>query len=315
MNATQKRLHTERHDEARILFGPMWSALAVRLRFEDGVTEGAPTGDITQPAPGTPAPQTATPTAPAAPGDSTNPPLAPAEPQAPAPGPVPYDRFNDVNERMKQAELKTQQYEQYILSQQQGWPQQGPGQQPPQQSNLSKLGMTVDELLTEDGLARYTDGVVQMSQQHTTQVVQALEAKVAQMMNQTQTPDLGQVVGMQNAVTGQFQCGQALQTYMNAHPDQAQQLAYAAQLPAYQKIVYDLVTGSPGYQQQQQQATQATHQANTQQVNTQVAQINTRAVNASELAQAGTLDEAQIRQHWTPEQVRAHADEMRARAG
>jgi len=232
------------------------------------------------------------------------------EPQSQQPGPVPYERFTEINERMKQAEERARQYEQYLLNQQQQpqQPQQQQQGQPSQQDVLAQAGLQPEDLYTQEGLQRYTNTLMQMSQQTARSMVQEVRNEFAAMMNQSKVPDLGTVVGMRNPVTGQFQYGQALQTYINAHPDQAQAVAYMAQLPQTQTIVYQLITNDPAFQAQRQQQT-------TQQVQQQVQQINNRPVSASELSQAGNLDEVEVRKNWTDAQVAAHVEQMRQQAG
>lgn len=307
MDATKRRLNWERYEHARLLLGPLWAGHALALRFDDatGVT-GTP-GESTQPAPGigetTPPATETTPQGteePTVPGVN-QPPLAPAPTDQP--GPVPYERFKEVNDQRRA-------YEEYILRQRQQPQQPTPGQptQPSQEDVLRQLGMTADDLFTDDGLRRYTQGVMQLTQQGMMQAVQQLRTEMAQMMNQSQTPDFAQVVGGQNPITGEFQYGGALQNYMNAHPDQAQALAYMARLPQTQRIVYDLITRDPSFQRQREQTTQ-------QQVNRQVQQINTRAVSASELPQAGNLDEAEIRRNWSEAQVQANVERARQQTG
>ena len=156
-----KRLQ-DKHDWLAFVMGPMFQAKAMRSRFNDAVENDANTdqpvtdqGDTGQPA---------TDVTPSDNGENGQ----PATDNQTEPGPVPYERFQEVNEAKKNAEMQVtqmqQQFQQYLAAHQQ--PQQQ--QSDPFSEFMQKEGIGADGFLTPDDLKK----VYQFNQKQAEQTVE-----------------------------------------------------------------------------------------------------------------------------------------------
>lgn len=146
-----------RHQRTWQVFGPLWGAKAMLCRFlpDDAATpsEIAPVaqgqGDTGQVAAGQPTGEVSQ----VAAGDEK--------------GPIPYERFHEVNERLKASESKLTQYEQYLLMQQQQASQQQRAQQPadPFKDFCQREGIGKDGWVTPEDLAKVSGFFQQQNQQ------------------------------------------------------------------------------------------------------------------------------------------------------
>ena len=161
------------------------------------------------------------------------------------PGPVPYDRFKEVNEANKTLESENQQLRDHmnLLGNQQPQPTQ-PGQQAQQPDSLTlqvmkQMGMDPDGFASNAEMAQVYDAVSQIvARQNASQ--NSAQSFVAS------NPDYAEVVGTTDAA-GRFTAAPPLLRAMQKDPQLAADLQAAG--AAAGRLAYKIAVNDPAYQQ------------------------------------------------------------------
>ena len=188
-------------------------------------------------------------------------------PEAPVipdqPGPIPYNRFKEINDRMTAAEQQNLQLQQALVAR----------SQPQAQPQVQQAGFldSIDD-------ADYIDGKThKQSMLQLATAIQQVIGGIQQNVQETQIigglQDFSTVVGGINPWSnGQFVPAQPLNDYVARHPEQSQIInnQLATNTPEAKALVYHLIMGDPAYK-----ATQlTTPQANQAVLNSAVATAN-----------------------------------------
>lgn len=212
---------------------------------------------------------------------------------------VPYERFREVNERMKIAEQKTndlqQQFQLLQASQQRGQPTQTA-----QPSILEEFGISEDEPY--------------IPTQHVPRILQAIDQRIANTVKQsistiqgqqalTEMSDYADVVGKDGAYG--FVPSEHLTKVLQKKPYLINVIRSAGFSPDTMRLAYNEVVNDPDYKQLKQYAAMTPQQrinaetaARVQQANQQV--MSSSAVSAGQIGKVdaiSTMSDDQVRQH------------------
>ncbi len=184
------------------------------MEYENGTAQVVPEAGDTTPL----ATETPSVTEPhVAPGEGETTPSATETEQA-----VPYNRFKEVNDAKKAAEDQAQLLANQLRMMQQQ--QMQPAQQ--RQPDLAaELGITQDDLYTEDGIQKLLGGVNQLVQRQ----VQAAQQQMSQQQYFAAHPDFGELVGTSSG--GQFIPSETWRQIQRQNPTLAQAIESSPQAP------------------------------------------------------------------------------------
>lgn len=224
-------------------------------------------------------------------------------------GAVPYERFAEINKRMKDAESRAERNEfimQQILS-----AQQNSQAQPQQQPNyfeqaILELGLQNEPVLDSSQQAK----VYQLATQKQTQVQQQQIARAMQVQSFiAQHNDYAQVVGSADPVTGNFIPSEPLMKYLQKNPQMATVFQSS---PMAHVIAYETIKNSPEYKA----ATETAESKAAREAAAVIAQANkqNKMASISAVAGGGVLDKVTKIKSMSDAEFRAYKESIMARA-
>ena len=177
-----------------------------------------------------------------APGQGETPQPAPVSPvPEPAKGPIPYERFEEVNKGKKAAEEQAAQLQSQLMQAQgilaQIAARQAPQAPPAPQTPLAKY--------TEADMLDPAKSIAAMQAVYD-DLQNKIQAAVGQVQFQTQYGDFEQYVGVQNPVTGQWMFSEPLQAAYKENPQLGRELqapdsrVFAYRIAKMQQTINDL---------------------------------------------------------------------------
>lgn len=211
---------------------------------------------------------------------------------------VPYDRFKEVNERMKAAEETARNLQTQFQILQAN--QQQPAPQTQQPNVLDELGISADEPY--------------IPTTHIPRILKAIDERIANRVNQVVTgiqgeqtlkemPDYGDVVGVNQY--GNFVPSQHLTKVLQKKPYLAGVIARAGASPDTMRLAYNEVVNDPDYKQHKQRATLNPQQQLNADVAARVQAVNQQVLSSSAVSggQVGKVDSVS---GMSDDQIRAH---------
>ncbi len=225
-------------------------------------------------------------------------------------GPVPYDRFSEVNAAKKTAEGRVVELENYIQLQKANPPAEQPVAQQPSQSLtmqvIKDLGYQDEAFLSVEQTAQVNDRIIQ--------ITQASAASDAQLTGfKSSHTDFAQVVGALDPTTQQFVHAPPLQRAIQRNPGIQQ--AINSMSPANAAVMaYEIASRDVQYVQEVAAANKPVEQQNSEQAQQVLDQANSQ-VSISAVAGVGTIDKAAQIRAMSDDEFEAHKQKIMAGSG
>lgn len=200
-----------------------------------------------------------------------------------AKGPVPYDRFDEVNKAKNAAEQERDYLQQLVNLSQANQPTQAPAQPPQEQDPLGLSGIADDDLVSGQQLK----DVVRKAQEESRQTQQEQDRKAETRAFLSQHPDYDELVGTANLTTGQFQFSEVMQRAIKEDPSL---LATLQTNPDRRAIAYRTATATKRIIELEKKAAGITEQQAQKETETLISPMSPAAVGGGgTLAQAGRV--------------------------
>jgi len=221
-------------------------------------------------------------------------------------GPVPYDRFKEVNEAKKIASDRVAELENYIKLTQQ--PVQQPVQQPTKESLtlqvMKELGIDPENILTGAEQAQVNDEVSRRT-------AASYQAQASVQSYIASKPDFAKVVGAVDPLTGQFMYSPPLTRVIQSNPSIATALQSAGNNAAI--LAYELASKDPVYMAEVAEANKPPAQKLSEQANQTIQQANSQT-SVSAVAGVGSLDKAAAIRAMSDEEFKAYKQNIVSKA-